>query len=223
MNTITQDLYFHQSERKKLIGMLQEKGIKSQKVLEAIEKAPRHFFVPPMFQHKAYQDIPLSIDAGQTISQPYTVAFQSEQLEIQFRDKVLEIGTGSGYQFYILHLLGAKVYSIERQRKLQLKAKKTLLNMIGSEPNVFYGDGTKGLPAFAPFDKIIVTAGGNQIPKTLVNQLKIGGKMIIPIGDENHQEMHLIKKTSAEEIEIKKLGQFRFVPLIGKEGWKAPF
>jgi len=202
--------------RKKLAHSIKEKGIKDEGVLAAIEKIPRHFFLDTSFIEIAYQDKPFPIGLGQTISQPYTVAFQSELLEVKKDDKVLEIGTGSGYQACVLIEMGAKVYSIERHRPLHQKA-KILLQQMGYNPKLFYGDGYKGLPAYAPFDKVIVTAGAPYIPEALLQQLKVGGFLVIPLGEGENQIMTRIKKISEHDFEKREYGNFRFVPLIGKK------
>lgn len=198
---------------------LRLKGISSQKVLAAIEKIPRHLFFddttgrPALLDH-AYSDKALPIGAGQTISHPHTVAFQTEQLDVQAGDKVLEIGTGCGYQTAVLLEMGAKVYSIERQKTLYDKT-KLFLPFIGyKSAKLIYGDGYKGLPQFAPFDKIIVTAGAPYIPNDLLVQLKVGGIMLIPLGDGSTQEMVWLKKNSETNFDKKVMGSFKFVPLL---------
>jgi len=206
------DSYKHKGLRKILVNNLQEKGITDESVLTAIGKIPRHLFLDSSFDKHAYEDKPFPIGSGQTISQPYTVAFQSQLLEIKKREKVLEIGTGSGYQACVLLELGAIVYTIERQKNLFNKTKE-FLPQIGYNPKMFYGDGYKGLPAFSPFDKIIVTAGAPCIPEDLIKQLKVGGILVIPLGDEV-QTMTSLVKTSFDKYEIKKHGTFKFVPLL---------
>lgn len=213
------DNYRHKGLRKNLVSNLKLKGITDTKVLAAIEKVPRHFFLDSAFEEKAYEDKPFQIGEEQTISQPYTVAFQSQLLQIKKMDKVLEIGTGSGYQAAILAELGANLYTIERHKSLYLKAKK-LLEQLGYRAYFFYGDGTLGLPKSAPFDKIIVTAGAPVVPETLIEQLKNGGRMVIPVGNELRQKMLLITKDSFGKIHQKEEGDFLFVPLIGEKGWK---
>jgi protein-L-isoaspartate(D-aspartate) O-methyltransferase len=184
-------------------------------VLNAILNIPRHFFIDNDFESHAYIDKAFPIDSNQTISQPYTVAFQTSVLEIEKNDKVLEIGTGSGYQTAVLVKLNSNVYTIERQHVLYRKSMKRL-NMLGYSPKLIkYGDGYLGLPEHAPFDKILVTAGASEIPKKLLLQLKIGGKIIIPVGDMN-QEMILINRKSETKFEKKKLGKFNFVPMLKK-------
>jgi protein-L-isoaspartate(D-aspartate) O-methyltransferase len=214
-----EDTYLHKGKRKAMVALLREKGIKSEKVLDAINKLPRHFFFDSALVSHAYEDKAFPIGEGQTISQPYTVAFQTELLNIHPGDKVLEIGTGSGYQGSILHLLGAEVYTIEYQKKL-FEGTKHFLARLGIELMLFYGDGTGGLPAYAPFDKIIVTAGAPIVPESLMKQLKIGGILVIPVGTRGKQSMLKITKTSATKFEQEEFEGFAFVPLLGKEGWK---
>ena len=188
------DSFRHKGLRKKLVETLREKGIVDKNVLQAIEKVPRHLFLDSSFMEYAYEDRAFPIGFGQTISQPYTVAFQTSLLEISSNDKVLEIGTGSGYQSCVLLEIGAKVFTVERQKSLFTKTKQ-LLPSIGYNPKFFYGDGYKGLSTFAPFDKIIVTAGAPYIPDALIEQLKVGGKLVIPVGEGNKQIMiRIIKK-----------------------------
>jgi protein-L-isoaspartate(D-aspartate) O-methyltransferase len=213
------DSFLEQGKRKNLVSLLKRKGIADAKVLEAIEAIPRHSFLDSAFSENAYEDKPFSIGEGQTISQPYTVAFQTELLKVKKGDKVLEIGTGSGYQTAVLCLMGATVYSIERHRKLYKQAKEILHDM-HLQAHLICGDGTKGLPKLAPFDKILVTAGAPVIPETLVQQLKIGGMLVIPVGDENLQQMLRITRVSETETTTENFGGFIFVPLIGEHGWK---
>lgn len=207
------DSYKHKGLRKNLVDTIREKGIVSEDVLEAIGRIPRHLFLDSSFLEFAYQDKPFPIGSGQTISQPYTVAFQTELLEITPGDKVLEIGTGSGYQACVLEELGAKVFSIERQKKLYLRT-KAFLSELGYKARLFYGDGYKGLPAFAPFDKILVTAGAPQLPEALTAQLKIGGMIVIPVGRGDIQLMYRYIKESDGHIREENHGTFRFVPLL---------
>ncbi|MCG9970288.1 protein-L-isoaspartate(D-aspartate) O-methyltransferase [Christiangramia crocea] len=208
------DTYRHQGKRQQLVKTVKKKGITDEKVLAAIGKIPRHLFMDSSFEDHAYQDKAFPIAADQTISQPYTVAFQTELLEVKKGEKVLEIGTGSGYQTAVLCELGAKVYSIERQRELYKKT-KSFLSKIGYRPkHLSFGDGYKGLPEYAPFDKIIVTAGAPEVPKELLGQLKVGGRMVIPVGTEV-QTMTLFIRKSAKEFDRKEYGAFRFVPLLG--------
>ena len=203
----------HQGLRNQLIKLLQEKGIIDKNVLNAINKIPRHLFLNSSFEDYAYQDKAFPIGAGQTISQPYTVAFQSQLLEIKKDDKILEIGTGSGYQTAVLCLMGAKVFSIERQNEL-FKQTSALLPKLGIRPkHLSFGDGYKGLPNHAPFDSIIVTAGAPTIPKPLMAQLKIGGRLVIPVGDKNQIMTMLIRKNETQ-FEKHEFGDFKFVPLL---------
>jgi protein-L-isoaspartate(D-aspartate) O-methyltransferase len=210
------DTYRHQGLRRKLVETVKSKGIRDERVLNAIEKIPRHLFLDSSFTEIAYQDKPFPIGLGQTISQPYTVAFQTELLEVNQGEKILEIGTGSGYQACVLFEMGAKVFSIERHRELHKKS-KALLNKLGYNPKLFYGDGYKGLPTFAPFDKILVTAGAPEIPEDLLKQLKVDGYMVIPVGKGGSQVMLRLKKISESEFEKEEFGHFRFVPLLGKK------
>ncbi len=207
------DSFKHKGLRKRLVQEIKEKGISDQQVLNAIEKIPRHFFMDSSFLEIAYQDKAFPIGAGQTISQPYTVAFQTQLLEIKKGDKILEVGTGSGYQASVLIECGAKVFTIERQKSLFDKT-KMVLPTIGYKPKMFYGDGYKGLPTFAPFDKIIITAGAPFIPEDLIAQLKIGGIMVIPLDEGDYQVMTTLTRISDVENVIKKFGNFRFVPLL---------
>ena len=207
------DSYKHKGMRKNLVESIRHKGIKDEEVLSAIEKIPRHYFLDSSFLSFAYDDKPFPIGCGQTISQPYTVAFMTELLKLKKGEKVLEVGTGSGYQACVLLELGVKVFTIERQRELFLKTKQFLPG-IGYNPRMFYGDGYKGLPTFAPFDKIIVTAGAPYIPDPLIEQLKPGGIMLIPVGEGDIQIMKSVIKISENKTEIKEHGYFRFVPLL---------
>lgn len=203
----------HQGLRNQLAKLLEEKGITDKKVLEAIKIIPRHLFLNSSFEDFAYLDKAFPIAADQTISQPYTVAFQSQLLEVKKDDKILEIGTGSGYQTAVLCIMGAKVYTIERQNEL-FKKTSLLLPKLGIRPKkVIFGDGYKGLPEFAPFDSIIVTAGAPFIPQPLMAQLKIGGKLVIPLG-EDHQIMTMLIRKSETQFEKHEFGEFRFVPLL---------
>lgn len=213
-----EDSYKQRGLRQKLVKKLAEKGIKNERVLDAINKVPRHVFFENALLEHAYQDKAFPIGEGQTISQPYTVAFQSEKLEIRPGDKVLEIGTGSGYQACILLELGAKVYTIEYNRNLFEKT-RDFLPQLGYKPYFFYGDGSKGLPAKAPFDKIIVTAGAPVVPTALTDQLAEGGILIIPVGDREKQAMIRIRKKDGKLLK-EEFANFAFVPLLGEEGWK---
>ncbi len=211
--------------RKELIEKLVSSGIKDEEVLSAIGKVKRELFVKEEFRKYSYDNIALPLDSNQTISQPYTVAYMTELLGIRQGDKVLEIGTGSGYQSAVLNELGAEVYSIERIQTLFESAKEKL-NRLGYRVNLKNDDGTKGWIEYAPFDKIIVTAGSPRIPRQLLEQLCIGGKMVIPVGDEVSQKLLLVKKIASEDkndkdpkYKYKTLEDFKFVPLIGEEGW----
>ena len=203
----------HQGLRNQLAKQLEGKGITDKNVLEAIKKIPRHLFLNSSFEDFAYQDKAFPIGAGQTISQPYTVAYQSQLLEVKKDQKILEIGTGSGYQTAVLCLLGAKVYSIERQNEL-FKTTSLLLPKLGIRPkHLSFGDGYKGLPNHAPFDSIIVTAGAPIIPQPLLAQLKIGGRLVIPVGDKDQIMTMLIRKNETQ-FEKHEFGDFKFVPLL---------
>jgi protein-L-isoaspartate(D-aspartate) O-methyltransferase len=214
-----EDSYKNKGARKKLVALLAEKGIKDSRVLNAILKIPRHFFFDKTFESHAYDDKAFPIGEGQTISQPYTVAYQTQLLHVQKNDKVLEIGTGSGYQTCVLAEMGANVYSIERHESLSKKA-QIMLNHFGYLATLLCGDGTKGWPEEAPFDKIIVTAGAPVVPKQLAAQLAVGGVMVIPVGDEKVQQMLTIVRKSEKLFEKIVMDNFKFVPLIGENGWK---
>ena len=207
------DTFLHKGLRNKLVEHLSEKGINNTDVLDAINNVPRHLFMDNAFVNFAYQDKAFPIGSGQTISQPYTVAFQTQLLEVNPYQKILEIGTGSGYQAAVLNELNTHVYTIERQKDL-FKKTKGFLPSIGYQCNFFYGDGYKGLEKFAPFDRIIITCGAPQIPKSLIDQLKIGGRMVAPIGNGDIQIMHLIEKISETENKITTHGEFSFVPML---------
>lgn len=215
-----EDTYRHKGLRKKLAEEVAAKGITDKRVVQAIEKVPRHFFMDNAFLEFAYKDNAFPIGAGQTISQPYTVAFQTQLLQLVKGDKVMEIGTGSGYQTAVLMEMGARVYTVERQKLLYDKV-RVLLPSMGYQPNFFYGDGYKGLASFAPFDKILVTCGATFVPDALVQQLKAGGKMVIPVGEGDVQEMTLIEKTTDGQLIKTELGKFRFVPMLGEREWKG--
>ncbi|MHC1707388.1 MAG: protein-L-isoaspartate(D-aspartate) O-methyltransferase [Bacteroidales bacterium] len=208
-----EDNYRHKGLRKKLIEAIRKKGIEDELVLKAMEIIPRHFFFDSGFLEFAYEDKPFPIGAGQTISQPYTVAFQSQLLHVKKSEKVLEIGTGSGYQACILAEMGARVFSVERQKLLFQKAREFIPGL-GYPVKLFYGDGYKGLPSFAPFDKILITAAAPFIPEPLKEQLKIGGILVVPVGSGNTQIMTTLTKVSEHEFLLKEHGQFRFVPLL---------
>lgn len=207
------DTFIHQGLRKKLVKTLQKKGIENPDVLAAINKIPRHLFMDSSFLDHAYVDKAFPIAADQTISQPYTVARQTELLDLKKGDTVLEIGTGSGYQTAVLLEMGLQVYSIERQNEL-FKITKRFLPKLGYRPKkLIFGDGYKGLPEEAPYDGIIVTAGAPFVPKPLLAQLKVGGKLVIPVG-ENLQIMTVFTRTSPTNFEKEEFGEFRFVPLL---------
>ncbi|WP_127020790.1 protein-L-isoaspartate(D-aspartate) O-methyltransferase [Flagellimonas beolgyonensis] len=207
------DTHKHRGMRNKLAEIVEAKGISDTKVLNAIRTIPRHLFLDSGFEDHAYQDKAFPIGADQTISQPYTVAFQTELLQVKPNDKILEIGTGSGYQTAVLLHLKAKVYTIERQQELFKKTKLFFAKMNYRPKKVIFGDGYKGLPEEAPFDGIIVTAGAPEVPKALLSQLKVGGRLVIPVGVAE-QVMTLYLRKSEKEFEKQELGAFRFVPLL---------
>ncbi len=203
----------YQILRSRLVNLLREKGITNQEVLLAIEKVPRHMLIDSGFIHYAYKDQAFPIAAGQTISQPYTVAQQTELLAVKTGDKVLEVGTGSGYQAAVLTAMGVKVYTIERQKELYSKTQHLLPEM-GYRPYFYYGDGYAGLPQFAPFDGIIVTAAAPSVPKALLKQLKVGGKMVVPVGEEANQKMTVITRLTEKQFEQRIIGDCAFVPML---------
>ena len=207
------DTFRHKGLRQILVDKIRKKGISDESVLNMINEIPRHLFMDNAFEQFAYQDKPFPIGSGQTISQPYTVAFQTQLLELNPYEKVLEVGTGSGYQAAVLIGMEANVYTIERQKELFQKTKE-FLPELGYNCNFYYGDGYKGLEQFAPFDKIIVTCGAPSIPEDLIKQLKIGGRMVAPIGEGDVQVMNLIEKTSETETKITTHGEFSFVPML---------
>ncbi|MBN1131504.1 MAG: protein-L-isoaspartate(D-aspartate) O-methyltransferase [Bacteroidales bacterium] len=208
-----QDSYRHKGLRKKLIDSLRSKGIRDESVLDAMNKVPRHLFMDSSFINFSYIDKAFPISSGQTISQPYTVAFQTELLEVKKHLKVLEVGTGSGYQAAVLVELGARVYTIERIRELYLSAQETL-GPLGYKPRFFYGDGYEGLPSFAPFDRILVTAAAPEIPEKLKEQLADGGIMVIPVGNQFGQKMARIVREGNDNFHYSEHGYFSFVPLL---------
>jgi protein-L-isoaspartate(D-aspartate) O-methyltransferase len=208
-----QDTFKHKGLRRILIDELRTKGIHNERILEAFDLVPRHFFLDLAFEKQAYSNVAFQIGAGQTISHPFTVAFQTQLLDIQKGDKVLEIGTGSGFQTAILCAMGAKVFSIERQRELFLKA-KTIIDKLKFNPKLFFGDGYKGRAIDAPFDKILVTCGAPFIPQDLLNQLKVGGVLVIPVGEGAVQEMKRVFKISETEYRTEDFGDFSFVPML---------
>lgn len=213
-----EDTYKQRGLRGKLVRKLRQKGIRDERVLEAIGKVPRHVFFDPALLNHAYEDKAFPIGEGQTISQPYTVAFQTELLQVKAGEKVLEIGTGSGYQACVLLEMGAKVYTIE-YNKILYEQTKELLPQLGYHPYFFWGDGSKGLPIRAPYDKIIVTAGAPVVPDALVEQLANHGVLVVPVGGRDKQVMMRITKTNGV-IRKEEFDTFAFVPLLGKEGWK---
>lgn len=214
-----EDRYRHRGMRKALVKAVRQKGISDERVLDAIGKVPRHFFFDNALLEHAYQDKAFPIGEGQTISQPYTVAYQTEKLEVEPGDKILEVGTGSGYQACILLEMKAKVYTIEYNKVLYERTRKFLPKM-GYKPYFFQGDGSKGLPHKAPFDKIIVTAGAPTVPKSLIEQLNQNGILIIPVGNNKGQKMVKVTKLSDKKIKKQTFDYFSFVPLLGDEGWK---
>jgi protein-L-isoaspartate(D-aspartate) O-methyltransferase len=199
--------------RRKLVEGVRRKGISDERILAAMEALPRHFFLEKAFEEKAYEDAAFPIGCEQTISQPYTVAYQTSMLEVKKRDKVLEIGTGSGYQAAILSLLGARVYSVERQEALYKKAKSLLASLGMGNVRCFFRDGSKGLPEFAPYDRILVTAAASEPPQALLDQLAIGGMLVIPVGGEV-QRMERITRTGERSYQTERFDHFRFVPFL---------
>lgn len=207
------DTFEAKGKRKKLIEELRQKGINDEEVLRAIDTVPRHLFMDPAFLTHAYVDKAFPITSGQTISQPYTVAIQTSLLRVKKRDKILEIGTGSGYQAAILAEIGAKVFTIERFRELFLKAQKTLTSL-GYSADFFYGDGYEGKPQYGPYDGIIITAAAQEVPQKLLQQLKIGGRLIIPLGNSGSQVMTVVERTGSDSFEYSGHGYFVFVPML---------
>lgn len=207
------DNFEAKGKRKKLVEELKQKGITDGEVLKAIDTVPRHIFMDPAFLIHAYVDKAFPISSGQTISQPYTVAVQTSLLQVKKKDKILEIGTGSGYQAAILAAMGAKVYTIERFRDLYLKAQATITSL-GYSADFFYGDGHAGKPQYGPFDGIIITAATEEIPDTILKQLKIGGRLVVPLGDNNSQVMTLVKRTGENAFDYSSHGSFVFVPML---------
>ncbi|MGY6558150.1 MAG: protein-L-isoaspartate(D-aspartate) O-methyltransferase [Nitritalea sp.] len=218
MPTFT-DSYKHKGLRRALIRSIRERGIRDERVLQVMAEIPRHLFLDSAFELQAYEDRPFPIGEGQTISQPYTVAFQTSLLEVEASHKVLEIGTGSGYQATVLQLMGAEVHSIEYQEKLYTRTRQ-LLARFGIHPYLYQGDGSQGLPEEAPFDRILVTAGAPVVPDALLRQLAIGGILVIPVGDRERQEMLRLRRVSEQEIEQEAFPSFSFVPLKGVSGWE---
>jgi protein-L-isoaspartate(D-aspartate) O-methyltransferase len=207
------DTFEAKGKRKKLVAELRQKGISDEEVLRAIDTVPRHIFMDPAFLIHAYVDKAFPIASGQTISQPYTVAVQTSLLRLKRRDKILEIGTGSGYQAAILAEMGARVYTIERYRDLYLKA-QTILSSLGYTADFFYGDGYEGKPQYGPFDGILITAAAPEVPQKLLQQLKTGGRLIVPLGSSGSQVMTVVERTGAESFEYSEHGNFVFVPML---------
>ncbi len=208
----------YETERNELVDKLRKRGITDEMVLRAISEVERDNFVPDALKIHAYKDIALPIGYGQTISQPYTVAYMTQALQLKKGNNVLEIGTGSGYQAALLENMGMKVYSIERQFEIYLKAQK-LFDKLGIRVHTKYGDGTIGWEEFSPFNGIIVTAGSPSVPVSLKKQLAFKGRLVIPVGTKQTQILKIIQKTGEDEFEIEDIPEFAFVPLIGREGW----
>ena len=208
----------YRQRREALADKIRAKGIQDERVIDAIRAVPRHEMVDTALENRAYEDSALPIGSGQTISQPYTVAVQTELLQVGKGDKILEIGTGSGYQAAILCQMGAEVYSVERHEELYHNAKK-ILHELGFRPHLKLGDGTLGWSAYAPYDGIVVTAGAPVVPDDLVKQLKVGGRLVVPVGNQESQVMVRITRVSEDSYEEEQLSHFKFVPLIGKKGW----
>lgn len=215
-----EDTYKHKGMREKLVDGIREKGITDENVIQAMRNIPRHFFLDTALEDIAYQDRAFPIGEGQTISQPYTVAYQTQLLEVERFDKVLEIGTGSGYQAMVLAELGAQVFTIERQRKLFEEQKHFVLRQRYPSIKYFYGDGFEGLPTFAPFDKIVITAAAPFIPPRLIEQLRVGGVMVLPVNEDESQRMLRVTKRSDDgALDVEKFANFSFVPMLaGREG-----
>jgi protein-L-isoaspartate(D-aspartate) O-methyltransferase len=207
------DTFEAKGKRKKLVAELRQKGITDEDVLRAIDTVPRHLFMDPAFLSHAYVDKAFPLTSGQTISQPYTVAFQTSLLKVKKRDKILEVGTGSGYQAAILIEMGAKVYTIERHRELFIKAQRTLTSL-GYSADFFYGDGYEGKPQYGPFDGIVITAAAPEVPPALLQQLKTGGRMVIPVGSSGSQVMTVVERTGDDSFEFTEQGTFVFVPML---------
>ncbi len=213
MEELAEDTFEARGKRKKLVAELRKKGITDEAVLRAIDSVPRHVFMDPAFLHHAYTDKAFPINSGQTISQPYTVAVQTSLLKVNKRDKILEVGTGSGYQAAILAEMGARVYTIERYRDLHQKAQKTLA-LLGYSVDFFYGDGYEGQPQYGPFDGIVVTAAAPETPQKLLQQLKQGGRLVIPVGSGASQIMTVVQRNGEDEFEYSTHGNFVFVPML---------
>jgi len=208
------DTHRHRGLRQQLVNELKSKGINNEKILNAFMEIPRHYFLEKTFSDWAYKDVAFPIDADQTISQPYTVAMQTTLLDVKKGDKVLEIGTGSGFQACVLSHMGAKVYTIERQKKLFDKTEKFLHDIGFGNIRTLYGDGYEGAPRFAPFDKILITAGASEIPEKLIDQLKPGGIMVIPLGQGDLQKMLKLTKSEDDSLKKENFGNYRFVPFL---------
>jgi protein-L-isoaspartate(D-aspartate) O-methyltransferase len=208
-----EDTFEAKGKRKKLVEELRKKGISDEEVLRAIDTVPRHLFMDAAFLSHAYVDKAFPISSGQTISQPYTVAVQTSLLRVKRRDKILEIGTGSGYQAAILAAMGAKVYTIERFRELFLKA-QIIFTTLGYSADFFYGDGYAGKPQYGPFDGIVITAAAPLVPETLLSQLKTGGRLVVPVGTSESQVMTVVERTGPESYEHSEHGNFIFVPML---------
>jgi len=207
------DTFEAKGKRKKLVAELRLKGISDKEVLRAIDLVPRHLFMDPAFLIHAYVDKAFPITSGQTISQPYTVAVQTSLLRVKKRDKILEIGTGSGYQAAILVVMGAKVYTIERYRELFIKAQR-IFSSLGYSADFFYGDGYEGKSQYGPFDGIIITAAASEVPDALLHQLKTGGRLIVPLGNSGSQIMTVVERTGTDSFESSEHGSFVFVPML---------
>jgi protein-L-isoaspartate(D-aspartate) O-methyltransferase len=207
------DTFEAKGKRKKLVAELRRKGISDEEVLRAVDTVPRHLFMDPAFLVHAYVDKAFPITSGQTISQPYTVAVQTSLLKVKKRDKILEIGTGSGYQAAILAEMGAKVYTIERHRELFIKAQQTMTSL-GYSADFFYGDGYEGKEQYGPFDGIIITAAAPEVPKALLQQLKTGGRLVMPVGTAGSQIMTVVERTGVDSFEYSGHGNFIFVPML---------
>ncbi|GAB4251715.1 MAG: protein-L-isoaspartate(D-aspartate) O-methyltransferase [Saprospiraceae bacterium] len=208
-----EDSHWHKGLRKKMVETLRRKGISDERVLAAMEVVPRHFFLDSALAHLAYEDQALPIECEQTISQPYTVAFQTQLLQVEKRQRILEVGTGSGYQAAILGALGARVFTVERHKALHQHAKELLAAMKLRNVRCYWGDGYKGLPEFAPFDRIIVTAAAAEVPQTLLEQLKPGGFLVIPVGDPVQKMLRVTREADGSFSE-ERFGSFRFVPFL---------
>ena len=213
MNQHLKDTFRHKGKRKLLVEELGKMGIDQTSILDAFIAIPRHYFLDLAFDEQAYTNMAFQIGSGQTISHPYTVAFQTQLLSVAKGDKMLEIGTGSGFQTCILCQMGAKVFSVERHMDLHIKA-KSMLTYFNFNAKLSFGDGYKGIPSHAPFDKILVTCGAPEIPQLLVSQLKIGGLMVIPVGEGDEQKMLRITKLDAEQYKVEEFGTFKFVPML---------